>query len=161
MARHSRNGFFKAIKTAKATYWSSFLARTTPPNIWTAKKFVSSRKTPRFPSLPEADSPTTINQVLLDHFFPPRPAPPKRGRLVPHHSHERLTKAEIAQSPSKSSPSSASGPDEVPYLVWKKVNHYNVEILLALLAPLVEVGYHPPSLKQANGVVLDKLGKPS
>ena len=43
----------------------------------------------------------------------------------------------------------------------KKVNHYNPEILLTFLAPLVEVGYHPPSLKQANGVVLDKPGKPS
>ena len=63
--------------------------------------------------------------------------------------------------PSKSSPSSAPGPDEDPYLVWKKVNHRNPEILLALLAPLVEVGYHPPSLKHTNGVVLDKPGKPS
>ena len=67
----------------------------------------------------------------------------------------------IAQALSKSSPSSAPGPDEVPYLVWKQVNQYNPEILLALLALLVEVGYHPPLLKHANGVVLDKPGKPS
>ena len=53
------------------------------------------------------------------------------------------------------------GPDEVPYLVWKKVNHHNPEILLSLLTPLVEVGYHPPSLKHANSIVLDKPGKPS
>ena len=57
-----------------------------------------------------------------------------------------------------SSPYSAQGTDEVPYLVWKKVNHYNPEILLALLASLVQVGYHPSSLKHANGVVLDKRG---
>ena len=161
MARHSRNGYFKAIKRAKATYWSSFLARTTPQNIWTAKKFVSPRKTPWFPFLPEADSPATINQALLDHFFPSRPAPRKRGRLAPHPSHEPLTKEEIAQALSKSSPFSAPGPDEIPYLVWKKVNHYNPEILFALLAPLVEVEYHPPSLKHPNGVVLDEPGKPS
>ena len=46
-------------------------------------------------------------------------------------------------------------------MVWQKVNHYNPDILLSLLAPLVRVGYHPPSLKHANGVVLDKPGKPS
>ena len=158
VARHSRNGYFKAIKRAKATYWSSFLARTTAQNIWTVKKFVSPRKTPWFPSLPEADSPATINQALLDHFYP---APLSEAGLLPTLSHEPLTKEEIAQALSKSSPSSAPGPDEVPYLVWKKVNHYNPEILPSLLAPLVEEGYHPPCLKHANGVVLDKPGKPS
>ena len=80
--------------------------------------------------------------------------------LAPHPSHEPLTKEEIAQALSKSSPSSTPGPDEVPYLVWKKVNHYNLDILLALLAPIVEAGYLPPSVKHANGVVLDKPGKP-
>ena len=159
MARLSTNRYFKAIKRVKATYCSSFLAKTTPQNIWTAKKFVSPRKTPRFPSLPDADSPVTINQALLDHFFPPRPARPRRGRLAPHPFHEPLTKEKIAQALSKFSPSSATGPDEVPYRVWKKVNHYNPDILLALLAPLVVVGYHPPSLKHANGMVLDKSGK--
>ena len=87
VARLSRNGYFKAIRRAKASYLSSFLAKTTPQNIWTAKKFVSPRKTYRFPSLPEADSPVTINQALLDHFFPPRPAPPGRGRLALYPSH--------------------------------------------------------------------------
>jgi len=34
-------------------------------------------------------------------------------------------------------------------------------IILALLSPLVAFGYHPPSLKTTNGVVLDKPGKAS
>jgi len=45
--------------------------------------------------------------------------------------------------------------------VWKKVNLINPSILLDLLSPLVEFGYHRPSLKTANGVVLDKPGKAS
>jgi len=45
--------------------------------------------------------------------------------------------------------------------VWKKVNLANPTILLELLSPLVTFGYHPPSLKTANGVVLDKPGKAS
>ena len=44
--------------------------------------------------------------------------------------------------------------------MWKKFNHYNSEILLSLLAEPVEVGYHLQFLKHANGVVLDKPGKP-
>ena len=52
-------------------------------------------------------------------------------------------------------------PDGVPYSVWKRVNTTNPSLLLDLLAPLVAFGYHPTTLKHANGVVLDKPGKPS
>ena len=41
------------------------------------------------------------------------------------------------------------------------MNTINPSLLLDLLAPLVTFGYHPTSLKHANGVVLDKPGKPS
>jgi len=41
------------------------------------------------------------------------------------------------------------------------VNLVNPAILHDLLSPLVAFGYHPPSLKTANGVVLDMPGKPS
>lgn len=61
----------------------------------------------------------------------------------------------------KYSPSSAPGPDEIPYSVWEAVNRLNPDILLSLLAPLVAFGYHPPVLKHANRGVLDKPGKPS
>ena len=37
----------------------------------------------------------------------------------------------------------------------------NPSLLIDLLAPLVAFGHHPTTLKQANGVVLDKPGKPS
>ena len=43
--------------------------------------------------------------------------------------------------------------------MWKKVNLINPSIILDLLSPLVAFGYHPPRLKTANGVVLDKPGK--
>ena len=46
LAKLSKAGYFKAIKRAKGAYWSSFLARTTPQNIWTAKQYVAPRKTP-------------------------------------------------------------------------------------------------------------------
>ena len=110
-ARLSRQGYFNAIKKAKNSHWTDFLASTTPHNIWTAKKFVTPRKTPSFPDLPGTNSPVEINQTLLDHFFLPKPELPTRGRLHRHPSAVPLTKEEIAAALAKSSPSSAPGPD--------------------------------------------------
>ena len=41
------------------------------------------------------------------------------------------------------------------------MNAINPSILLQLHSPLVSLGYHPATLKVANGVVLDKPGKRS
>jgi len=161
IARQSKLVYFKALKRAKASYWADFLAKTSPDNIWTAKQLVAPRKTPRFPSLPNASDPVAINRALLDHFFPPKNPLPNRGRLKKNPSATPLTKEEIKLALSKCSPSSAPGPDGIPYSVWKRVNLINPTILLELLSPLVTFEYHPPSLKTANGVVLDKPGKAS
>ena len=93
--------------------------------------------------------------------MPPKPELPTQGRLHQHASAVPLTKEEVAAALAKSSPSSATGPDGVPYSVWKSVNVFNPSLLLDLLAPLVAFGYHPTTLKHANGVVLDKPGKAS
>ena len=61
----------------------------------------------------------------------------------------------------KCSPSSALGPDTIPYSVWKSLHRITPDILTALLNPLLRFGHHPSSMKMANGVVLDKPGKPS
>jgi len=159
IARKSKLGYFKPVKRAKASYWADFLAKTSPNNIWTAKQLVAPRKTPRFPSLPDASNPVAINTALLDHFFPPKDPLPGRGRLKKNPSATPLTKEEIRLTLSKSSPSSAPGADSIPYSVWKKVKLVNPTILLDLLSPLIDLGYHPPSLKTANGVILDKPGK--
>jgi len=102
-----------------------------------------------------------MNNVLLDHFFPPKEPFSPPPRLRPNKSAPPLTTDEIAAALSKCSPTSAPGPDEIPYSTWKQVNKINPSILLDILAPLVLLGYHPASLKGSNGVVLDKPGKPS
>jgi len=161
MARQSKLGYFKAIKRAKASYWADFLAKTSQNNIWTAKELVAPRKTPRFASLPEASDPVAINNVLLGHFFPHKDPLPSRGRQTKNPSATPLTEEEIKLALSKSSPSPAPGPDGIPYALWKNVNLINPAIIVELLSPLVAFGYHPPLLKTANGVVLDKPGKAS
>jgi len=45
--------------------------------------------------------------------------------------------------------------------VYKRINRVAPHLIYDLLAPLVAHGFHPPALKMANGIVLDKPGKPS
>ena len=161
VASTSKAGYFKAIKAAKNKHWSSFLLTATPQTLWTAKRFAYGRAQPRVPSLPGAETPQQMNNVLRDHFFPPKePFSPPR-RLRPHKSVPLLMTDEIAAALSKCSATSAPGPDGIPYSTWKQVNKTNPSILLLILSPLVLLGYHPASLKGSNGVVLDKPGKPS
>jgi len=161
VANTSKAGYFKAIKAAKNKHWSSFLMTATPQSLWTAKRFAYGRAQPRFPSLPGAETPLQMNNVLLEHFFPPKEPFSQPPRLRPHKSAPPLKAEEIAAALYKCSPTSAPGPDGIPYSTWKQVNKINPSILLQILSPLVLLGYHPASLKGSNGVVLDKPGKPS
>jgi len=161
VAGTSKAGYFKAIKAAKNKHWSSFLLAATPQSLWTAKRFAYGWAQLRFPSLPGAETPQQMNKVLLEHFFPPKEPFSPPSRLRPNKSAPLLTTEEIAAALSKCSPTSAPGPDGIPYSTWKQVNKINPSILLNILAPLVLLGYHPASLKGSNGVVLDKPGKPS
>ena len=161
IAGTSKAGYFKAIKAAKNKHWSSFLLAATPQSLWTAKRFAYGRAQPRFPSLPGAETPLQMNDVPLNDFFPPKDPFSPPPRLRPHKSAPPLMTEEIAAALSTCSPTSAPGPDGIPYSTWKQVNKINPSILLQILAPLVLLGYHPASLKGSNGVVLDKPGKPS
>ena len=160
MAGTSKAAYFKAIKAAKNKHWSSFLLTATPQSLSTAKRFAYRRAQSRFPSLPGAETPQQMNDVLLDHFFPSKEPFSPPHRLRPHKSVPPLTTDEIAAALSKCSPTAAPGPDGIPYSTWKQVNKINPSMLLQILGPLVLLGYHPASLKSSNGVVLDKPGKP-
>jgi len=45
--------------------------------------------------------------------------------------------------------------------VWKSVHRLKPSLLPSLLDPLLAHVFHPPALKKALGIVLDKLGKPA
>jgi len=125
VAGTSMMGYFKAIKAAKNKHWSSFLFTATPQSLWTAKRFAYRRAQPRFPSLPGAETPQQMNVVLLDHFFPPKEPVSPPPRLRPNRSAPPLTTDEIAAALAKCSPTSAPGPDGIPYSTWKQVNKIN------------------------------------
>ena len=160
-ANLSKIGYFKAIKDAKAAHWRSLLASATPRSIWTVKKLSLGRLALRFSSLPDATTPTQINDALLNHFFPPQPPQPLSSILRHFADCTALTAEEISAALTKCSPSSAPGPDTIPYSVWKSLHRIAPDMLTALLGPLLLFGHHPSSMKMANGVVLDKRGKPS
>jgi len=160
-ARAARAAYFKAIKKAKREHWSSFLATATPQTVWTAKRFAVGRPPPRFPEHPGATTPGELNKALLDHFFPGEPPGSRDTILLPFANCHQLEPEEISRALARSSPSSASGPDMTPNSVWKRVHRVAPHIIQALLAPLVAYGSHPNTLKKADGIVLDKPGKPS
>ena len=139
----------------------SLLASATPRSIWTVKKLSLGRLAPRFPSLPDATTPTQINDALLHHFFPPQPPRPLPSILRPFADCTALTAEEISAALTKCSPFSASGPDTIPYSVWKSLHSIAPDILTAPLGSLLLFGHHPSSMKRANGVVIDNPGKPS
>jgi len=160
-ARAARTAYFKAIKKAKRDHWSAFLATATPPTVWTAKKFAVGRPPPRFPELPRATTPPELNMALLNHFFPGDPVRSSNSILLPFRNCPAAAADEVGGALARSSPSSAPGPNMTPNWVWKRIHRVAPHLLQDLLTPLVAYGFHPPALKMADSIVLDKPGKPS
>jgi len=71
-----------------------------------------------------------------------------------------VSPAEVSSALRKSSNTSAPGPSGIPYSIWKPVHEANERLLPTLFTPLLTHGYHPLAMKKANGIVLDKPGKP-
>ena len=153
--------YFKAIKKAKKEHWKSFLARVGAQDVWTARRLAAGRQPDRFPSFPDASSPIDINTAHLSHFFPDKDPTSTPSIIRPFRDLPSLGHQEIAHALIKSSNSSAPGPDQIPYGIWKEVNKANPCLLLARLGPLLTYGFHPTSLKKANRIVLYKPGKPN
>ena len=159
--KSSRRTYFTAIGLAKKAHWSDFLSSATPHSLWTAKRFAFGRPPQRFPDLPGASDPAEAAETLLHDFFPPKPPPPPLLRIAHYEDYTPLTSEEISRALSKSSNTSTPGPDHIPYSVLKSVHRLKPSLLPSLLDPLLAHGFHPPSLKKALGIVLDKPGKPS
>ena len=160
-ANLSKRGYFKDIKATKAAHWRTLLPSATPRSIWTVKKLSLERHAPSFPSPPDATTPTLINETLLNHFFPPHSSQPRPSIHRTFADCILLTAEVIAAALTKCSPSTAPGADTIPYSVSKSLHRIAPDILTSRLSSLLLFGHHPSSMKMANGVVLDKPGKPS
>ena len=158
--KSSRRTYFKAIASAKKTHWSDFLSSATSHSLRTAKRFAFGRPPQRFPDLPGASDLAEVAETLLHYLFPPKTPPPPLLRLRYYVDYTPLTSEERSRALSKSSNTSVPGPDHIPYSVWQSVHRLKPSLLPSLLDPLLAHGFHPPSLKNTLGSVLDKPGKP-
>jgi len=112
VATISKVGCFKAIKTAKNKHWSSFLLGATPQTLWRAKRFAYCLAPPRFPSLTGAVTPEQMNDVLLDHFFPPKELfshPPDYGPTQSPHHYQRRRSRQLSPSAPPHQPRARTG----------------------------------------------------
>jgi len=157
----ARSSYFKAINKAKRDHWSAFQATATPQPVWTAKRFAIGCPPPHFPELPGASTQLELNKARLATFFPRAPLGPTTSILHSFKNCPELVPTEVERALVRSSPSSAPGPDSIPNSVWKKINKTAPHLILKLLSPLVYYGLDPSSLKRADGIVLDKPGKPT
>jgi len=159
-ARVARNTYFKAIKSTKRVHLSQFLANVDSRSVWDDRKIAAGRAPDRFPTLENASSPTEINNTLLHPFFPPRPTPPPPLILPAFKDVPPVLPSEVSSALRKSSNTSAPGLSGIPYSIWKQVHKANERLLQSLFTPLLTLGYHSLAMKKANGIVLDKAGKP-
>ena len=159
--RAARSAYFKVIGRAKNSHWEDFLHTADHQSVWKARRIAAGRQAARFPSLPGADSPEKVSDALIDHFFPAQASPLCNALCPVFRDVSSVTREEVMRVLFRSSPSSAPGPDTIPYSVWKTIHRELPDLLPSLLSPLVERGYHPRSLRAAEGVVLDKPGKAS
>jgi len=160
LARVARNKYFKAIQSAKRVHWAQFLANVDSRSVWDARTIPAGTAPDGFPTLENASSPTGINNTLLQHCFPARPSPPPPRILPAFKDVPPVLPAEPSSPLLKSSNTSASGPSGIPYSICKQVHKAHERLLPSLFTPLLTHGYHPLGLKKANGIVLDKPGKP-
>jgi len=119
------------------------------------------RPPPHFQELPEVSTRLELDTVLLDHFFPRSPLDEPHTILLTLREAIELEPSEIERALAHSSHSWAPGPDKTPNSVWKRINKVAPSLILNLVTPVVSHSLHPTTLKRANGIVLDKPGKPS
>jgi len=160
-AHLARGTYFKAIQSAKRVHGSQFLADGDSRSVWDARRIAAGRALDPFPAPENASSPTKINNSLLQHFFPPRPSPPPPLILPAFKNVRPVSPSEMSSALQKSSNTSAPGLSGIPYPIWKRVHNANEPLLPSLFTPLLTHGYHPYDMKKANGIVLDKPGKPA
>ena len=158
-ARTAKSAYFSAVNRAKHSYWKDFLAGADHQTVWKAKRLAGNRNPTRFPSFPDALTPEETRDRLVEHFFPAQAQLAQNAVCPVYGDCPQVTKEEVSRVLARSSPSSAPGPDTIPYGVWKKLHSLHSDILPALTGPLLCRGYHPRSLKRAEGIVLNKPGK--
>jgi len=106
-------------------------------------------------------SPFSLNESIMQHFFPPDPhsVALQQPAFVKLEEKDEVDATEVSQALQKCSNNSAPGPDQVPYGVWKGIHTVNHHVIPKLINHLLSWSIHPPSLKDSLGILLSKPAK--
>jgi len=126
------------------------------------KELAIRRPPASFPKRPRASTPLALNKAFLDHFVSAHLAGTCTATILLPFSHTPvLLASQGKRTLAHTAPASGLGPNMTPNSIWKTVNKTAPDLILNLLFPLVAYASHPPWLKTADGIVPDKLDKPS
>jgi len=156
----AKKAYQAEIDKAKRKHGNNFLARATKNDMWTADQFTKQRQPVRIQG-GHNDSPDQTSQKIIEHFFPLSDDPisprPLLGKEL--EDSDRVTAGEVSETLEKCGNTSAPGPDQVPYRVWKNIDRMEWKIIPKLPEDMLEWGIHPPMLKESTGIILPKPGK--
>jgi len=112
------------------------------------------------PHLRTPPPPPKLTTLFNNTFFLPDPLLPLLSSSLRSRTSPPVLPSEVSLALRKCLNTSAPGPSRIPYSIWKRVHKANELILPSVFTPLLTDGYQPLAMKKANGIVLDKPGKP-
>jgi len=160
-AKQAKKKYQNEVKKAKATHWRTFLENAKKNDMWTAHQFTKKRLGSTVPGGHNYPSAASLNLAIMQHFFlqNPNPVDMEPPRYVELEEKDAVDASEVAQALRKCSNTSAPGPDQVPYGVWKGIHSVNRHVIPALINHMLRWSIHPLSLKDSLGILLPKPSK--
>jgi len=160
-AKEKKKPYQSTVKRAKAAHWRTFLENAKKNDVWTAHQFTKKRLDDTVPGGHVHKSASSLNESIMQHFFPLNPSlvALQQPAFVKLEERDKVDASEVSQALQKCSNSSAPGPDQVPYGVWKGIHAVNHHVILKLINHLLSWSIHPPSLKDSLGILLPKPAK--
>ena len=106
-------------------------------------------------------APREVDEMTIRDFFPTseHPAPAVSPTEEGFGQEAEVEDWEIDRALEKRSHKSAPGPDQIPYIVWKKIHKENHKIIPWLMSNLLKWSTYPEILKYSWGILLPKQGK--
>jgi ribonuclease HI len=169
VAKQRRHEFHHAIRKQKKEHWLEFLDQ--PSNIWTAAKYLDPVATSGFARIASITAANgehiqdkgRMAKELLENFFPSPPTPQQSTQDSPRRRHQLfsvpLTKDEIYEALTTTSPDRAPGMDGLTTRVWKETWPVLQDQIFALFKQSLHMGKLPRQWKVAKIVPLRKGGK--
>lgn len=103
-------------------------------------------------------SAASLNLVVMRHFFlqNPNPVDMKLTNYIELAGNDPFDTTEVSQAVRTCSNTSAPGPGQVLYSVWKGIHRVNCHIIPTLVNHLLEWSINPLWLKDLLGILLPK-----